>query len=228
MVRAVSTPKDPRPVRSAATGEALRKVVRAGSLLALVGLLGFGLGACGGGGGGALSTRTDLTVTRTLPTRTVTTAETATTEVTTTAPGETTTVPAPAPTTAASSSSGTPWGWIILGVALALALLIGLLVWRRRRAGARAWGARTAELNRRALVALDDVLAKDSLVTGQVEALASEARSLEARAPDDPSRAAAASVRARLDELAGTLEADRALRLGSPPRATSSSRTRRP
>jgi hypothetical protein len=54
-------------------------------------------------------------------------------------------------------------------------------------------------------------------VTGQVEALASEAQSLESRAPDDSSRAAAANVRARLDELASTLESDRALRLGSPP-----------
>ena len=54
-------------------------------------------------------------------------------------------------------------------------------------------------------------------MTGQIEALAAEMRSLEARAPDDPSRAAAARVRIHLDELAATLEADRTLRLGSPP-----------
>jgi hypothetical protein len=66
-------------------------------------------------------------------------------------------------------------------------------------------------------VALDDVLAKGSVVSGHIEALASEARSLEARAPDDASRAAAVRVRAQLDELAVTLEADRTLRLGSPP-----------
>lgn len=133
---------------------------------------------------------------------------------------QTTTVPAPTTATTATepSSSGTPWGWIILGIGLAVAApVIGLVAWRRRRRGAEAWGAKTADLNRRALVALDDVLAKGSLVTGQIEALASEARSLEASAPDDPSRAAAANVRARLDELAATLESDRALQLASPP-----------
>jgi hypothetical protein len=64
---------------------------------------------------------------------------------------------------------------------------------------------------------MDDVLAQGSLVTGRVQALASEAQSLEGRAPDDRSRTAAAQMRMRLDELAGTLEADRTLRLGSPP-----------
>ena len=92
-----------------------------------------------------------------------------------------------------------------------------LVVWRRHRSGALAWGAKTADLNRRALVALDDVLAKGSLVTGQIEALAAEARSLEGRAPDDVSKASASNVRSRLDELASALETDRALRLGSPP-----------
>ena len=179
------------------------------ALLASVAVMGFALAACGGGGGGALSTRTGIT--RTL------TSETATTTVTTAAPAP---PPPPAVTTAASSSSsdgGTPWRWIALGIGLALILLIVLVVWRRRRSGAQAWGAQTADLNRRALIALDDVLAKGSLVTGQVEALAAEARSLEARAPDDVSKAAAANVRSRLDELASALETDRALRLGSPP-----------
>lgn len=106
-----------------------------------------------------------------------------------------------------------------MGLALAAALVIGLLLWlrHRHRAGAAEWGAKTAELNRRALVALDDVLAKGSVVTGQIQALAAEARSLEARAPDEPSKAAAARVRERLDELAATLAADRTLRLTSPP-----------
>jgi hypothetical protein len=54
-------------------------------------------------------------------------------------------------------------------------------------------------------------------VTGQVQALAAEAQSLEARAPDEESAAAAGRLRARLDELAATLEGDRALRLSSPP-----------
>jgi hypothetical protein len=174
------------------------------ALLALAALAGFALAACGGGGGGALSTRTGIT--RTFST------ETATTTVTTTAPA-----PPPPPAPAASSSSGTPWGWIALGVGIALVVLIAFLVWHRRRSGAVAWGAKTADLNRRALVALDDVLAKGSLVTGQIEALAAEARSLEARAPDDVSEAAAANVRSRLDELAAALESDRTLRLGSPP-----------
>ena len=226
-------------VGSAGRREALGKLVRVGPALTLAAVAGFALGACGGGGSlgtrtGASATRSVGSATRTLPTRTVTTSETATTEVTTTVPGPTTTrehvrattatqttvVPVPvttAPTSAETSSSSTPWGWIILGVALAAALLIGLLLWRRHRAGAEEWGAQTADLNRRALVALDDVLAKGSVVTGQIEALAAEAHSLEARAPDDPSRAAAARVRARLDELATTLEADRTLRLGSPP-----------
>ena len=194
--------------------------LRVGPVLALVAIAGFALGACGGGGIGALSTQTELTrtaPTRTTPTRTVTTSET-TTETATTA--ETTTVPLviqPATTSAESSSSSTPWGWIALGLALAAVLVIGLVLWQRHRAGASEWGAETADLNRRCLVALDDVLAKGSVVTGQIEALAAEAQGLEARAPDDPSRAAAARVRGGLDDLAGSLEADRTLRLGSPP-----------
>jgi ElaB/YqjD/DUF883 family membrane-anchored ribosome-binding protein len=147
------------------------------------------------------------------------------TEVETTepAPTEATTTeaePTPTETTAAaetSSESDTPWGWIALAAALLLGLVIGLLVWRRRRSAAASWSGRLADLSRRALVALDAVLAEGSVVTGQIQALAAEARSLETRAPDDPSRAAAGRVRASLDELAGTLEVDRNLRLGSPP-----------
>jgi len=103
-----------------------------------------------------------------------------------------------------------------LGLGLAA---LGIILWalHRRKAGAQAWGRSTADLNRRALVALDDVVAQGSVVTGKIEALASEARALESSAPDDPSRAAAANVRARLDELASTMQSDRALRLGSPP-----------
>lgn len=174
----------------------------------LLALAGFALGACGGGaGGGALSTRTGLTVTRTTVTRT-----TATTTVAPAPPPP----PAAATTTAESSSSSTPWGWILLGLGLALLLLIVLLVWHRRRTSAEDWGHETAQLNRRALATLDDVFAKGSVVAGHVDALAGEARSLEARAPDEPSRAAAASVRGRLEELAEVLERDRALRLGTP------------
>ena len=52
-------------------------------------------------------------------------------------------------------------------------------------------------------------------LTGQIQAVAAEARSLEARASVDRSRATLI-LRERLDELAGALEVDRALRLSSP------------
>lgn len=188
----------------------LAKQARAWTALLLVAVCGFALGACGGGNGGAIGSLSDVTRTRSIPTRTVTT----------TTPGVTTTqtVPAPVQTTASESSSGsTPWGWIVLAVVLVLALVLGLILWRRHRAGAAAWGRQTADFNRRVLIALDDVVAKGSIVTGQVEALASEARAFETRAPDDPSRAAAGTIRASLDELASVLEADRALRLSAPP-----------
>jgi len=192
---------------------------------------------------GAAGTRTAGTATRDVPTRpaetqTVTTAvttaetltETATSAFTTTESGPTTTrqpiigttatttVTFSEATTAETDSGETSWGWIALGLGLGLAAL-GIILWalHRRKAGAQAWGRTTADLNRRALVALDDVVAQGSVVTGKIEALASEARALESSAPDDPSRAAAANVRARLDELASTMQSDRALRLSSPP-----------
>ena len=119
---------------------------------------------------------------------------------------------------ATSSETGTPWGWIALGLGLALAaLVVGLVVWRRRRASTASWSSQLDDLARRSLVAMDDVVREGSVVTGQVEGLAAEARSLQGRAPDDPSRTFAARLRERLDELAGALEADRALRLSSPP-----------
>lgn len=190
----------------------LLKQARVGAALLLVTVSGFALAACGSGGGGAIGS---LSVTRTFPTQTVTTT---TPGATVTQPVSPPPPPPPAQTTATeTSSSSTPWGWIILGVALVLALVLGLILWRRHRSGAADWGRRTAEFNRRVLVALDDVLVKGSVVTGQVEALASEARAFERLAPDDPSRTAAATVRARLDELASALETDRALRLSSPP-----------
>jgi hypothetical protein len=74
-----------------------------------------------------------------------------------------------------------------------------------------------ADLTQRCFVLLDDVLAQGSVVTGQVQALAAQAQTLEARAPDDLSRRAAGRLRAQLAELAAALETDRALRLGSPP-----------
>ena len=117
-----------------------------------------------------------------------------------------------------SAETDTPWGWIALALGLALvAVVVGLVLWRRRRAANASWSSQLADLARRSLVAMDDVLRDGSVLTGQVQALAAEARSLEGRAADDRSRAAAAPLRARLDELAGALEADRNFRLSSPP-----------
>jgi hypothetical protein len=73
------------------------------------------------------------------------------------------------------------------------------------------------DLGRRSLVALDDVQAQGSAVTGHIQALAAQAHSLEAGASDDASRAEAARLRELLDDLAATLESDRTLRLSSPP-----------
>jgi hypothetical protein len=95
--------------------------------------------------------------------------------------------------------------------------LVGILLWRRQRAQAASWSAQLADLSRRSLVTLDAVLTEGSVVTGRIQALAAEARSLETNAPDDPARADASRLRGLLDELAGALETDRALRLSSPP-----------
>jgi hypothetical protein len=161
----------------------------------------------------------------TAPPPTVTVTETTATTAPAPLPTEPATIEAPPTTTAeaaeptASEEDSTPWGWIAIALAVALvaAALIGVLLWRRRRAGAETWAARLGDISRRTLVALDDVLRDGSVVTGRIQALAQEARSLESRAPDDAARAAAGRLRARLDELAATLEADRTLRLSSPP-----------
>jgi hypothetical protein len=165
----------------------------------------------------ATTTRPAITVT--IETQTTTATEPV---VTTTAP--TTTEAEPEPTTTAvaapptaESSEETPWGWIALVLAAAAAVVIGLIVWRSRRSGAASWANRRADLTQRALIVLDDVLAQGSVVTGQVEALAAEARSLEQRAPNDAAKAEAARIRSRLDDLARVLESDRTLRLSSPP-----------
>jgi hypothetical protein len=162
------------------------------------------------------TTATRPTVTVTVETQTTTASAPVVPETTTTSPQPTTTAVA-APPPSSSSSSSSPWPWIVLAVVLVAGVVIGLVVWRRRRAGAATWASRKADLTQRALVVLDDVLAQGSVVTGQVEALAAEARSLEQRAPDDAARAEAGRIRARLDELAGVLESDRSLHLASPP-----------
>jgi hypothetical protein len=205
--------------------QALRRALRIGLVLAVAAVTGYLLGGCGGGDLSGVTgfsgvtelptgTRPSLTA-PTLPTRTETvpgaTAEAPPTDADT---GPTETV-APEPT---SSEASTPWGWIALALGLALAaLVIGFVVWRRRRASSASWSNQLADLARRCLVATDDVLREGSVVTGHIQALVAEARSLEGRAPDDRSRAAAARLRARLEELASALEADRALRLSSPP-----------
>ncbi|MGH3077244.1 MAG: hypothetical protein ACRDPZ_03580 [Gaiellaceae bacterium] len=99
----------------------------------------------------------------------------------------------------------------------AAAAVLGLVLWRRRHTKAATWSRRLDDLSRRSRLALDDVVAQGSLVTGEVQALADEARSVETSAPDSPSKATAAALRVRLDDLAAALEADRKLRLGSTP-----------
>ncbi len=141
---------------------------------------------------------------------------------TTSAVPTTTTTPAPvaAPTTPASepaSSSETPWGWIALVLALTGLAILGILLWGRHRSRRESQSAHLADLRRRTLMTLDDVVAQGSVVAGQVEALAAEARDLERHAPDDEATGAVAPVRAALDELAEALEADRTLRLATPP-----------
>ena len=68
-------------------------------------------------------------------------------------------------------------------------------LWRRRHTKA-ACGRRLDDLSRRSLLALDDVVAQGSLVTGEVQTLADEARSLESSAPDDQSSSGSRATRA--------------------------------
>jgi len=205
-----------------------RKSVRAGVALVFLAVAGFALAAFGAASGLAQGTLTTVTQTGTVTTTqtltesnttvvtAVTTVEattTATVPATTTAP--TTTAPTTATTAAeSSSSSSTPWVWIILGLVLAAAL-IGIGLWQRSRGRAKAWHSKAESLNRRCLVALDDVLAQGSVVTGKVEALTADARALETSAPDDAARASVGAVRGKLEELVRALESDRTLRLGS-------------
>ncbi len=143
---------------------------------------------------------------------------------TTTSPSPTTTSVEPAVSiestttvTPASSSSTSNWAWMALAIALLGALAIGFILWRRQQSSHASWAAQKEDLDQRSLLAMDNVLAQGSIVTGKVQALAAEAKSLEARAPEQASKASASLLRARLDDLAATLEADRNLRLSSPP-----------
>lgn len=180
--------------------------------------------------------------THTVPTTTVATT---TVQVTTTAPRPTTTRPpltvtlvpattstAPAPATATApvavpptttaaaepaSSNDTPWGWIALVLALTALGVVGIVLWGRSRSRGASWSAHAGDLRRRTLIALDDVVAQGSVVAGQIEALAAEARDLERHASGEQAAATIAPVRSALDELAEALQADRALRLATPP-----------
>jgi hypothetical protein len=201
----------------------------------------------GGGTGSALTTRTGATVTRTQPTierptaPATTDAATTTVQLTTTAPPPTATrpsltvtvvpttpatttapAPAPVPTTTASaaepaSSNDTPWGWIALVLALTALGVVAIVLWGRSRSRGASWSAHEADLRRRTLIALDDVVAQGSVVAGQIEALAAEARDLERHASGEGATATIAPVRSALDDLAEALEADRTLRLATPP-----------
>jgi hypothetical protein len=221
------------PSEAALVRRVSRRSLRIGLALVVLAVAGFALAAVGTASGQGDDTLTTITTTGTVTTTatltesstTIVTATVTTVPVTTTAPAPTTstTEPTTEPTTAttattaatASSSSSTPWVWIIVGLVLAAAL-IGIGLWQRSRAGARAWHSKAQSLNRRCLVALDDVLAQGSLVTGKVEALTADARALEASAPDDASRASVGGVRSRLEDLVRALESDRTLRLSSP------------
>jgi hypothetical protein len=157
------------------------------------------------------TTRPPLTVT-VAPLPTTTAAETTTTAV----------APVPAPTTTAaaeetSSSTTIPWGWIALVLALAGVGALAAGLWSHRRTRASSWGSKRADLSRRVLGELDEVLERGSVVTGHVQALADEAGALEAKAPGGREKAEIARMRASLDELIRTLETDRMLRLGTPP-----------
>jgi hypothetical protein len=161
---------------------------------------------------------TTVAVTTTAPAPTSTRAITIRPQTTTTT-ATTTIAVTPVATTSGetATSNETPWGWIALVLALAgvAALVIGL--WSRRRSRASSWASHLDDVRRRSLVALDDVLARGSVVTGSIQALEAEARSLERHAPDDRATAAAAQLRGGLEELADALDADRTLRLASPP-----------
>ena len=159
------------------------------------------------------ATRPSLTVTVAPPT-------TSTIPATTTEPAP---VAAPPTTTAAAepaSSNDTPWGWIALVLALTALGVAGILLWGRSRSRGASWSAHEADLRRRTLIALDDVVAQGSVVAGEIEALAAEARDLERHASGEQATATITPVRSALDELAEALEADRTLRLATPPPST--------
>jgi len=228
-------------VRGTPRADEVARMLRFAPLLVLALIGGFLLGGCGGGGAGTALTTGTRTV-PTLPARTqteaaapivtqietsvLTTIDVTTIELTTeaTTTEEITTVVQEPVTTAqtetaepVSSTSDNSWAWLALALVFLAAVVVFLIVWNRHRGAASSWAHGMSDLRRRSLVTLDAVIADGSLVTGQVEALAAEAASLEARAPGNAERADSARVRASLDGLAETLQTDRTLRLNSPP-----------
>jgi hypothetical protein len=162
-------------------------------------------------------TLTQTTITPTIsPTVTLTATETQI-QTQTQVPTEAETTAETESVAATSDSNDTPWGWILLGAALVVAAVaVGAWAIRSRRAGV-ALDRHADDLARRTLTTLDDVRVQGSIVTGSVQALAGEARSLEHRAGDDAVRRRVANLAAGLEGLAHALETDRTLRLASPP-----------
>jgi hypothetical protein len=117
---------------------------------------------------------------------------------------------------ATSSSDDTPWPWIALGALLLAAVVVGIFALRSRRAAGVELGRRADDLARRSLTTLDDVRLQGSIVTGRVQALAAEARSLE-RKSDEATRRRLGALGGALEALGSALETDRNLRLASPP-----------
>jgi hypothetical protein len=118
---------------------------------------------------------------------------------------------------ATSSSDDTPWPWIVLGALVLAAVVIGIFALRSRRAAAAELERRADDLARRSLTTLDDVRLQGSIVTGRVQALAAEARSLERKSDDEATRRRVGALGGALDALGSALETDRNLRLASPP-----------
>lgn len=146
----------------------------------------------------------------------------------TTTPPQVETAPATPVTTVAQTDTAEPvatssndnlW-WLAFALVFLAGVVLLIVLWSRRRGSASSWRDGMGNLRRRSLVAIDDVVANGSLVTGRIQALAAEAAALEAHAPGDAERAASARLRASLDGLAETLETDRMLRLNSPPPST--------
>ena len=120
-------------------------------------------------------------------------------------------------TTGGGSSGSSPWPWILLAVAIAAGALLGFLLWRRRRAGAASWAGRFDDLGRRCFVAVDDVLAQGSVVTGQSRRSPPRRERWRRTRPMIRPGLRPAAYGRSWTISPNTLEGDRTLRLSSPP-----------